>query len=137
MSPTVRPMRRVLPLLLPLLLPLALVLTGCGGDSATTETSTTTTAPEEESSTTAGDGLPTDACDAAFEQAAQPGEMEDTVENLYPAARACESIADWTAASEQHPDALDGADPEGFAINVCAYGEDVADSPLCQEVNAS
>jgi hypothetical protein len=58
-------------------------------------------------------------CMRAFEQAASVGEMQDTVSDLYPAALACGTLAEWAAASEAHPAALDGADPETFAGNMC------------------
>jgi hypothetical protein len=58
-------------------------------------------------------------CMRAFEQAASVGEMQDTVSDLYPAALACGTLAEWTAASEAHPAALDGVSPEVFAGNMC------------------
>lgn len=57
--------------------------------------------------------------------------MQDTVEDLYPAIRACGSVQEWNDASEAHPDALDGADSETFLRNVCQAAE-VADEELCQ-----
>lgn len=58
-------------------------------------------------------------CMNAFEQAASVGEMQDTVSDLYPAALACETLAEWTAASDAYPTVLDGVPPETFAGNMC------------------
>lgn len=66
--------------------------------------------------------------------AASVDEMQDTVDDLYPVAQACESLADWTAASQAHPDALDDIEPEIVATNICLYGDGVAGSRLCQEL---
>jgi hypothetical protein len=113
-------------------------LSGCGGDDEANSAGTTTTVEDATTTAPAGSDLPTEQCDQAFADAASQDDMSDTVEDLYPAARACESIADWVAASENHPSALDGADPEAFAINVCAFGEDaVAGSALCEELGSA
>ncbi len=124
-----------------LLIP-GLFLAACGDDDTSiafedttedaTEATTDTTPSEEPASTDAA--LPSADCDAAFADAASKGDMEDTAEDLWPAARVCESLADWTAASEAHPDALNGADPEEFARNTCQFGDDMGGSALCAEV---
>ena len=117
---------RLLPFCLSALL---VVLAGCSSDDDGDETDTV---PVETTAEDATLDLPTAACDEAFAEAAQVGDVEDTVEDLYPATQACESLADWTAGSETHPDALDGADPEEFAVNVCQFGgAEVAASALC------
>ena len=121
-----------------LALPIALaLLVACGDDD-----DSTATIPDETSTTTteaaSGSALPTDACNRAFAEAAAVDDMHDSVSDLYPAAKACESLDDWTAAHEANPGAID-ADPATFATNVCLYGPDedpdLADAPLCQELN--
>lgn len=102
--------------------------------SAPTTSTTTSTAP---TTTTTLGVLVSGECDAAFAAAAAVGEMEDTVADLYPAVLACHSLSQWTAASDAHPDALDGTDPAIFLGNLCAYAEDaeVREAPLCDEVS--
>lgn len=121
-------------------MPLALLLASCGDDDDTTTTAEpvedTSTVPDGDQPAEGEAALPTPGCDDAFDQAASVDKMQDTVEDLYPAARACESLEDWIAASERHPDAIEDADPEVFARNVCMYGEDVTDSLLCQELGS-
>jgi hypothetical protein len=78
----------------------------------------------------------TTACTEAFAEAAAVGDMEDSVEDLYPAIRACETLAEWTAASDAYPAALDGAPAALFAQNACASNESLAGEPLCIEVGA-
>lgn len=74
------------------------------------------------------------ACDEAFAQAAEASDFEDSVSDLYPAVRACDSVEEWVEASEAHPDALDGADPRTFLRNIC-QGDAVADAELCAQVS--
>lgn len=75
------------------------------------------------------------ACLDAMQQAAAVDEMQDTVSDLYPALAACDSLEAWSAASEEYPDALDGAEPETFARNACVTAPEAArEGPLCQEV---
>jgi hypothetical protein len=59
--------------------------------------------------------------------------MQDRVEDLYPAARVCFSLADWEAGAHMHPNAI-SADPVEFAYNMCsAAPPDVASTALCRE----
>lgn len=118
-------------------------LAACGGgDDPSMGAGETTTAAAP-----AGDGLPADdaaggampnECARDFAAAAEVDEMEDTGSDLYPAAKSCSSLEEWIAASEAHPDALDGADPETFARNTCLYGPEedpeLEDAALCQEL---
>lgn len=73
-------------------------------------------------------------CLDAFEDAAEVPDTQDTLADLWPAVDACETLEDFTAASEEHPDALDGADPETYVRNQCEYEPEVADSALCQSL---
>ena len=72
--------------------------------------------------------------DEAFEAAAAVDELQDVNEDLFPAVRACASLAEWSAASAQHPDALDGGDPETVLTNLCQFSPEVVGEPLCSEV---
>jgi hypothetical protein len=62
--------------------------------------------------------------------------MQDTIEDLYPAIRACKTVDEWTAASTANPDALDGADPVVFLTNACLYAtaSDIAVTDLCNSL---
>lgn len=136
-----------------------LLLAGCGSSIETTA-STTTPSPSatpptsqafqppvtESAPTTTTTPLPTAPCDQAFAAAAAVDVVQDVPSDLYPAAMVCASVADWTAASEANPDALDGVDPVEFLTNVCRYADQDADvspqegaavveGPLCAEVN--
>jgi hypothetical protein len=71
-------------------------------------------------------------CMNAMRTAASVSDMQDTVSDLYPALEACGTVEAFTAASEEHPDALDGVDPETFARNACRSAPQAArDAPLC------
>jgi hypothetical protein len=88
----------------------------------------------EETSPVPGDDGVSDACERAFAAAAAVSDLEDTVEDLYPAVRACNTVEEWTAASEAYPAALDGADPVLYLTNTCLYGPpDLADTDLCRD----
>ena len=92
-------------IVLALLGPLAIV--GCGSDEELTD------------------------CEAAMKEAHDVDEMQDTVTDVDPAIAACPTLADFVAASERFPNALDGADPAIYVANRCA---DVATGSLCGEV---
>jgi len=112
-----------------------LVLGACTDDdaepTATTASAQATVTTQQTPTTNAFSS----ACGNAFAAAAAVGDMEDVVEDLYPAVRACTTVTEWTAASRAHPSALDGADPTMFLQNVCRYGapSNVSGSALCQE----
>jgi hypothetical protein len=76
------------------------------------------------------------ACSDAMAAAAAIGDISDTVADLEPAIRACETLAEWIAASDANPAALDGAPAKLFAQNACASLEGLAEVPLCVEVGA-
>lgn len=76
-------------------------------------------------------------CDAAFASAAAVSDIEDAQEDLWPAFSDCADLAEFTAASELHPDALDGTDPETYATNQCLYEPTVAGTPVCEDVSGS
>lgn len=74
------------------------------------------------------------ACESAFAAAAAIGDTEDTVEDLDSAVESCTTVEEWSAASDQYPDALDGVDPLTFLANRCQPGGGLAQSDLCTAV---
>ena len=72
------------------------------------------------------------ACESAMSAAADVSDLEDTVEDLDPAVRACATFAEFEAAADRFPDALDGAPADLFVANRCADG--VA-ADICAEVD--
>ena len=74
------------------------------------------------------------ACEEAFKAASEVSDMEDTVEDLDPAVRACETVDEWVMASEKYPGALDGADPVLYLSNRCLSGS-FSGVAICDEVN--
>jgi hypothetical protein len=79
-----------------------------------------------------GCGAELSACESAMSAAADIPATEDTVTDLDQAIE-CASVADFEAAAEQIPDALDGVDAHTFLSNRCA-SEPAIDSPICDEV---
>ena len=113
--------------------------TASGPTAASTPTATTSTgsivspggAPTVASSPAA---TVSEACAAAFAAAAAVSSSSDTVEDLDPAVKACETLTEWTAAAVAYPDALDTADPREFLGNRCLYGEGLASTALCSSL---
>lgn len=79
------------------------------------------------------DSLPQGACEQAFSDAARISSLEDTVEDLNPAIRACATLNEWNVAASAYPAALDGADSTTFLRNRCVNAE-LAGSSLCREI---
>jgi hypothetical protein len=100
------------------LLIVVVVVAACGGGSPPGE---------------AGASSSETACEAAFRAAAAVDPMADTNEDLNAAIQACTSLEEWVAASAQHPDALDGVDPESYLATRCARAE-LAGATLCQSL---
>jgi hypothetical protein len=71
-------------------------------------------------------------CDRDFADAAAIDPSRDSVEDLDPAVRDCQTLDEWKAAAQAHPDALDGADPIVFLSNRCLYGP--KEAALCKQV---
>jgi hypothetical protein len=72
------------------------------------------------------------ACEQAFYEASQISDFQDTVEDLYPAARACGTVDEWVQANTKYPGAIDGSvSPVLFLQNVCRYGPSTA--AICPE----
>lgn len=113
--------------------PLALLvvaLAACGPGNASP--SDAAASPEGSSAGSAVAVSP--ACSDAMAAAAAIGDTSNTVADLEPAIRACETLAEWIAVSDANPAALDGASPKLFAQNACASLEALANEPLCLEV---
>jgi hypothetical protein len=78
-------------------------------------------------------GTPTKACGAAFEAAAGVDKNADTVADLYPAVRACTTVAMWSAAYVDNDGAGFKGTPTEVLTNVCTAPE-VADTQLCKSI---
>jgi hypothetical protein len=97
-----------------LMLAFILVFAACGGAA-------TTGAPTPDAAA---------ACDDAFAAAAGVAEMADSVSDLYPAIRACSTVADWSAAFAAHSGAGFTGPPTEVLRNACMAAE-VSGEPLC------
>jgi hypothetical protein len=73
------------------------------------------------------------ACEAEFRRSAAKDHTLGRGRGLDQALRVCESLEEWTAASEAHPGALDGIDPETFLRHACRNGF-LKDETLCSFV---
>ena len=76
-------------------------------------------------------------CMDAFQAAASVNEMQDTHSDLFPAYFACGNLDDWKKADSAFPNALDGAIPVLYAMNVCEWADDIAGSPICEAVKSA
>jgi hypothetical protein len=104
-----------------------LLLAACSSPASTASTPSASSTPSSTTaSTSTSDASPsttvTAACNSAS-AAAAVDVMTDTVSDLYPAVRACASVAEWVAAANGNPGAISaGVDPREFLGNVCASG---------------
>lgn len=112
---------------------LGLVACGGGGDTAVNGPQGETPGATEPADQ-ADEAAYSAECGQAMAQAAAVDEMRDTGEETDPAFFACESLAEFSRASADYPDALDGTDPEAYATNRCQWAEGVKGSPICAEV---
>ena len=114
------------------------VVSNLGDTDETSDNGTGEATGAELEGTTSSPSSSVSECEAAFADAAAVGDLEDVIEDLYPAVRACLTIEEWSAASDVHRDALDGADPLVFLSNVCSFAEepDIQASPLCQLIES-
>jgi hypothetical protein len=104
-----------------------LLLAGCSSPATTAGTPSASSTRSTPASTSTSDAslstTVTAACNSAFAAAAAVDVMADTVSDLYPAVRACASVAEWVAAANGNPGAISsGVDPREFLGNVCASG---------------
>jgi hypothetical protein len=77
------------------------------------------------------------ACDEAFAQAMAIEPGSDTVQSFDGAIAGCSSLESWVSAAQRFPDAFGGQDPQAVAQERCAASPDLADTPVCAELNAS
>lgn len=110
---------------------LAALLAGCGSQDQA-DPGTETPVPREQRV----EAVYSEECGTLLADAAEVAAGEETVEDADPAIVACGSVGEFTAAAEDNPGALDGADPVTFLQDRCqhAEGPDVADSDICQEL---
>jgi hypothetical protein len=75
------------------------------------------------------------ACNRAFQEAASLRDLWHTVENLFPALDACDSLAEWVGASYHNRGAIvNEVDPVRFADTACrSYGR-AASAPVCKDL---
>jgi hypothetical protein len=74
-------------------------------------------------------------CNQAFAQAAAGRDLWHTVELLYPALDACESLTEWTGAAQHDRGAIvNDVDPVRFAITACQSYEGRAAAPVCKDL---
>lgn len=113
-------------------------LVACGGsdDPGASETEAFSFQATERAEVAADAVTYSEECGNAVRQAAEVGDMQDTVEDLDPAIISCESVAEFQAAADDHPTALEGTDAATWASNRCQSAEDqaVKDSDICAEV---
>lgn len=122
------------------------VATSSADEEPTTAEAPTTSAPAAARSATptasptaSPEAAYSEECRSAFAEAAAVDPMRDTHEDMDPAFIACASLAEFAAASADHPDALDGVDPSLYAETRCEFSENAAvrASNICREVAAS
>jgi hypothetical protein len=71
------------------------------------------------------------ACDRAFAQAEAIDPASDTVSDIDGTIAGCQSLEAWVAAAQRHPAALAGQDPATVAGQRCATSADLANAPVC------
>lgn len=76
-------------------------------------------------------------CEEDFRVASEGSDSQDTVSDLDSAIQSCETVGQWTLASEKYPAALDGADPIIYLANRCAFGDSLGNTPICIELPQS
>lgn len=94
-----------------------------------------TAACGDASSGPGGTSAAASACEVAFADAAEVDEAQDAQSDLWPAFEECADLAEFTAASQEHPSVLDGVDPEIYATNQCEYEPEVAGTPVCASLD--
>lgn len=74
------------------------------------------------------------ACERAMKAAADVSDLQDTVEDIDPVIRACDSMEEFAAASAKFPKALDGASEEIFVTNRCTYNTALQSTEICKSL---
>ena len=81
------------------------------------------------------------ACDEAFAAIVAIGATQDTIEDLYPTVRACESVVEWVGGVAANPGAIETryGDVRVFLGNLCGSltAAGLAGTELCRQVHAS
>jgi hypothetical protein len=77
------------------------------------------------------------ACDEAFAQAIAIDAGSDTVSGIDGAIAGCGSLETWVQAAKQHPDAVDGQDPAALARERCVSSPALADTAVCNDLQAN
>jgi hypothetical protein len=78
-------------------------------------------------------------CESAVEFLAESNNDEEyqlthTFEAVDEAILACPDFETFEAATDEHPDAVEGTDAETLVSNRCAHGEEVSGAAMCDEV---
>lgn len=110
----------------------ALLLAGCASQDQADPATEETPVPREQRV----EAVYSEECGTLLADAAALSEGEETVEDTDAAILACGSVAEFSAAAEDNPGALDGADPMTWLEDRCqhAEGPDVEASDICQEL---
>jgi hypothetical protein len=117
----------------------ALFLVACGpdGPSDATDTNDPPLRDREvvEEDVQEGGADYSEVCGSAVRAAVAIGDMEDTIEDLDPAIVACSNLEEFTAATNDYPNALD-VDPVTFVGNRCLYSDNdaVRTSAICSQL---
>lgn len=82
----------------------------------------------------AGCGATGSPCEAAVREAAEVSALEDTVSDLDEAIETCATLADFEAAADQFPEALDGVSAREFISNRCTFEPAISGSAICAEL---
>lgn len=112
-----------------------LALAGCGGgDDAEADEDSEEVAQEAEEQE-----VEPSQCEEAVEFLAESNNDEEyqqthTFEAVDEAILACPDFESFQAATNEHPDALDGTDAETLVANRCEHGEEVSDAPICDDM---
>lgn len=76
-----------------------------------------------------------EACNRAFEEAAAKKDLWHTVEALFPALDACDSLTEWVGATYQNRGAIvNDVDPVLFAKVACKSYEGASTAPVCKDL---
>jgi hypothetical protein len=113
------------------LLTIALIVAGCSGSA--TGPGPSAQIPPPPTVSEIPPPATVSACDADFAAAAAVDETQDSVRDLYPAVRDCESLDGWSAAFVAYAGAGIVGDPIEFLRNACRAPE-ITDELLCKSV---
>jgi hypothetical protein len=98
----------------------ALMLGGCGVTESTTFSSI---------------GETMSACERAFADAASVDELHDSVEDMFPAVRACGSLNEWEATWADYGDDLGFSGTARSVLSNMCLADEIRDTALCMEIS--